>query len=80
MGLRYFTSQGLRVVLRCHSWHQAQNCMALARLSDDPSLKQYYLELALEFVRNAGSERDLEIVAASLATIKSKPDSGNPRK
>jgi hypothetical protein len=64
-------------VLKCHSWHQAQNCMALARLSDDPALKQYYLELALEFVRNAGSERDLELLAASLATIKPKPDGGN---
>ena len=64
-------------MLKCHSWHQAQNCMALARLSDDPALKQYYLELALEFVRNAGSERDLELLAASLATIKPKPDGGN---
>ena len=51
--------------------------MALARLSDDPALKQYYLELALEFVRNPGSERDLELVAASFATIKPKPDGGN---
>ena len=51
--------------------------MALARLSDDPALKQHYLELALEFVRNAGSERDLELLAASLPTSKPKPNGGN---
>ena len=51
--------------------------MALARLSDDPALKQHYRELALEFVRNAGSERDLEIVAASLTTINPKSGNGN---
>jgi hypothetical protein len=49
--------------------------MALARASDDPTLKQYYEELALEFVQNAGNEPDSDNTAALLAII--KPDSGN---
>ena len=50
--------------------------MALARASADAALKQYYEELALKFVRNVGSERDLDITAA-LAPTKPKPDHGN---
>jgi hypothetical protein len=50
--------------------------MALARASDDPALKQRYEELALEFVQNAGNERDPDNAAASLAIIKPKRDSG----
>jgi len=44
--------------------------MSLARVSDDPVLKQHYEELALEFAQNAGDERDLDIADP-------KPDSGN---
>jgi len=46
--------------------------MALARASDDPALKQYYEELALGFVQQAGNEFDPDNTAALLA----KPDSG----
>ena len=35
--------------------------MALARASADAALKQYYEELALKFLRNVGSERDLDM-------------------
>jgi hypothetical protein len=45
--------------------------MALARASDDPALKQYYEELALGFVQQAGNEFDPDNTAALLA----KPDS-----
>ena len=48
--------------------------MALARASDDPTLKQYYEELALGLVQKAGSEPDPDNAAALLAII--KPDSG----
>jgi len=57
--LGFETVNGLkwdRVVLGCNSWRQARVCMALARASDDPALKQYYEELALGFVQNAASE------------------------
>ena len=37
--------------------------MALARASDDPALKQYYEELALEFIQSAGNEHDPDTVA-----------------
>jgi hypothetical protein len=37
--------------------------MSLARTSDDPSYKQRYEDLALEFVQNAVGERDLDITA-----------------
>ena len=49
--------------------------MSLARVRDDPVLKQHYEELALEFAQNAGEERDLDITAPPLADP--KPDSGN---
>ena len=62
------------VVLSCNSWRQARVCMALARASDDPALKQYYEELALGSVQKAGSEPDPDNAAALLAII--KPDSG----
>jgi hypothetical protein len=39
-------SNGDRVLLSCNSWRQARVCMALARASDEPALKQYYEELA----------------------------------
>ena len=69
-------SNGFGVVLRrSYFWRQAQVCMSLARVSDDPVLKQHYEELALEFAQNAGDERDHDITAPSLADP--KPDSGN---
>ena len=69
--------KGIYVVLRCNSWRQAQICIALARASDDPALKQHYEELALEFVRSAGKQRSLDPTAAPLAAINPKPDRGN---
>ena len=51
--------------------------MSLARVSDDPVLKQHYEELALEFAQNASDGRDLDITAYPLAAVKPKPDSGN---
>jgi hypothetical protein len=66
-------SNAVVVLLSCNSWRQAQVCMALARASDDPALKQYYEELALKFAQNAGGERDPDNTDAPLP----KPDSGN---
>jgi hypothetical protein len=60
-------------MLSCNSLRQAQVCMALARASDDPALKQHYEELALAFVQNAGTERDPDRTAARFAVIKPKP-------
>ena len=51
--------------------------MSLARVSDDAVLKQRYQESALEFAKNAGDERDLDITAYPLAAVMPKPDSGN---
>ena len=45
---------------RSYFWHQAQVCMSLARVTDDPVLKEQYDDLAVNFVRNAGRERDLD--------------------
>jgi len=67
--LGFETVNGLkwdRVVLGCNSWRQARVCMALARASDDPALKQYYEELALKFVQNAANEHD-DITVAPFA-------------
>jgi hypothetical protein len=64
-------------VLKCYSLRQAQVCMALARASSDPALKQRYEELALDFVQNARSERDVDITSPPVSNIKRKPDGGN---
>ena len=53
--------------------------MSLARVSEDPALKQRYEELALEFAQNAGDGRDLDTTAHPLAAVKPKPDSGNTK-
>src|SRR5215467_1738683 len=45
---------------RSYFWHQAQVCMSLARVTDDPVLKEQYEDLAVNFVQNAGRERDLD--------------------
>ena len=34
--------------------------MSLARVTDDPFLKEQYQDLAVNFARNAGRERDLD--------------------
>jgi hypothetical protein len=65
------------VLTQSFFWHQARVCMSLARGTDDPSLKQRYENLALEFAQDAGGERDLDITAAPLAPVEPKPDSGN---
>jgi hypothetical protein len=64
-------------MLSCNSLRQAQVCMALARASDDPALKQRYEELALAFVHNVADERDPDNTARALATNKPKLDGGN---
>ena len=51
---------------------QARVCMALARASDDPALKQYYEELALKFAQNAVNEHD-DITVVPFRNL----DSGN---
>jgi hypothetical protein len=66
--------RGVPVMLSCHSWRQAQVCMALARASNDPALKQRYEELALGFAQNAGND-DPATTDASFASI--KPNCGN---
>jgi hypothetical protein len=45
--------------------------------TDDRGLKQRYENLALEFPRDAGGKRDLDITAAPLFAVEPKPDSGN---
>ena len=50
---------------RSYFWHQAQVCMSLARATDDPVLKEQYEDLAVNFARNAGRERDLDSVPTS---------------
>ena len=62
----------VRVLLSCNSWRQARACMALACASDDPTLKQYYEELALGFVQKAGSEPDPDKSAALLAIYQAR--------
>ena len=39
--------------------------MSLARATDDPVLKEQYEDLAVNFARNAGRERDLDSVPTS---------------
>ena len=52
---------------RSYFWHQAQVCMSLARVTDDPVLKEQYEDLAVNFARNAGREGDLDGVQTSSA-------------
>jgi hypothetical protein len=66
---------GDRVVLSCNSWRQAQVCMTLARVSDDPALKLYYEELALKFAENAANEHDLNNTSRRVSPTEA--DSGN---
>ena len=48
--------------------------MSLARATDDPTLRQHYEDLALEFTQKLGRERDLDISDSSLDA---EPDCGN---
>ena len=41
--------------------------MSLARVTDDPVLKEQYEDLAVNFARNAGRERDLDGIRTSYA-------------
>ena len=43
---------------RSYYWRQAQVCMSLARVTDDPALKERYEDLAVDFAQNAERERD----------------------
>jgi hypothetical protein len=54
---------------RSYFWHQAQVCMSLARVTDDPVLKEQYEDLAINFIRNAGRERDLDGKQTSYADL-----------
>jgi hypothetical protein len=45
---------------RSYFWRQAQVCMSLARVTDNPVLKEQYEDLALGFAQNASRERDFE--------------------
>jgi len=58
---------------RSYFWHQAQVCMSLARVTDDPVLKERYEDLAINFVRNADRERDHDGKQTSYA----EPHKGN---
>jgi len=48
--------------------------MSLARATDDPTLRQHYEDLALEFAQKVGREREPDIPDSSLDA---EPDSGN---
>jgi hypothetical protein len=47
---------------RSDLWHQAQNCLSLARATADPALKELYEDMALEFAHTAARDRDTENV------------------
>ena len=49
---------GVSMLRRSYFWHQAQVCMSLARVTDDPVLKEQYEDLAVNSARNAGREQD----------------------
>jgi hypothetical protein len=50
---------------RSYFWHQAQVCMSLARVTDDPVLKEQYEDLAVNFAGNAGRAANLDGVQVS---------------
>jgi hypothetical protein len=55
---------------RFYFWQQAQLCMSLARVCNDPILKERYEDMALDFAQNAGREHDLEGIDSSLFGLK----------
>jgi hypothetical protein len=54
---------------RWYFWHQAQVCMSLARVTDDPVLKERYQDLAVNFAQNAARELDLDGKQTSYAEL-----------
>jgi hypothetical protein len=52
---------------RSYSWHRAQVCLSLARVTHDPELKQRYEDLALDFAQNVVDDRDPDVAAPPLA-------------
>jgi hypothetical protein len=42
---------------RSYLWRQAQVCTSLARVTEDPVLKERYEDLAVAFAQNAERER-----------------------
>jgi hypothetical protein len=42
---------------RSDLWRQAQVCMSLARVTNDPALKEQYEDLAVDLARKAERER-----------------------
>ena len=54
---------------RSYFARQAQVCMSLARLTDDPALKRQYVDLAVEFARYIGGKGDLDITTAPVTRI-----------
>jgi hypothetical protein len=63
---------------RSYFWRQAQVCMSLARVCNDPVLKERYEDLALDFAQNAGREQDLDSTISFLFGVKNQdPDSGD---
>lgn len=63
------TERGGVMSKRSYYWRQAQVCMSLARVTDDPFLKERYEDLAVDFAQNAERERlessDLESGSAN---------------
>jgi hypothetical protein len=52
--------------------------MSLARVTNDPVLKERYEDLALGFVQNAGPEQDLDSTFSYLFGVKNQdPDNGD---
>jgi hypothetical protein len=47
---------GVSMSKRSDLWRQAQVCMSLARATDDPVLKERYVDLAVDLVWNAERE------------------------
>ena len=45
---------------RSDLWRQAQVCMSLARVTNDPILKERYENLAVDLARNAERQRHLD--------------------
>ena len=52
-------------------WRQAQVCMSLARATDDPVLKERYVDLAVDLVRNA--ERESPGETSDPGSVKGSP-------
>jgi hypothetical protein len=47
---------------RSDLWRQAQVCLSLARLTDDPALKTLYEDMAVEFAHTAARQPDFDSV------------------